>query len=251
MHTPRKLGFTLIELLIVLTILSILMALLYPVFAHAREKANQATCASNLRQIGLAAMQYGGDNDGMVFPTVRYINDEGNPVAWCDCQVDKPSPHVDKSCGPPSTYIKNAEVWTCPDVPDTAVTYGLNVAFVRLEIAGSHPVRLAQISNPSETIFVTDRVPIPPDQLGHAPYVLLPSERQPVVKGRHSGLANVLWMDGHVSAKQPIASYPLPMNFPSPLTVQQLQQLNQGDILKGPYTGNAATDDYYYDLVKP
>lgn len=92
MHTLRKHGFSLIELLVVLAILGLLAALLFPVFAHAREKAQQAACASNLKQIDLAATQYTQDNEGMVFPTVRYINAEGNPVAWCDCQVDKPSP---------------------------------------------------------------------------------------------------------------------------------------------------------------
>ncbi len=239
MNTPRKLAFTLIELLVVLAVLSLILALLYPVFAHAKERSRQASCASNLRQIDLAATQYTQDNDGMIFPVVRYINDEGNPVAWCDCQADKPSPYADKSCGPLSTYIKNAGVWTCPAAPDTAVTYGLNVAFVRAEIAGSRPIRLAQISSPAETIFVADRVPIPPDQLGIAPYVLLPSDRQPAVQGRHSGMANVLWADGHVSARKPVSPD------------AQTQALSVGDILKGVFTGNAATDDYYYELVKP
>ncbi|HAZ63987.1 MAG TPA: hypothetical protein DCZ72_10315 [Armatimonadetes bacterium] len=59
----RKRGFTLIELLVVIAIIAILAAILFPVFAKAREKARQASCQSNLKQIGLAVLQYAQDYD--------------------------------------------------------------------------------------------------------------------------------------------------------------------------------------------
>ena len=59
----RRRGFTLIELLVVIAIIAILAAILFPVFAKAREKARQASCQSNEKQLGLAFLQYVQDND--------------------------------------------------------------------------------------------------------------------------------------------------------------------------------------------
>lgn len=59
----RRVGFTLIELLVVIAIIAILAAILFPVFAKAREKARQASCQSNLKQIGLTWLMYGSDYD--------------------------------------------------------------------------------------------------------------------------------------------------------------------------------------------
>jgi prepilin-type N-terminal cleavage/methylation domain-containing protein len=58
---PHRVGFTLIELLVVIAIIAILAAILFPVFSQAREKARQAVCTSNLRNIGMAAVQYTQD----------------------------------------------------------------------------------------------------------------------------------------------------------------------------------------------
>src|SRR5437016_13930229 len=60
---PRRTGFTLIELLVVIAIIAILAAILFPVFAQARDKARQAACLSNLKQVGTALMMYGQDYD--------------------------------------------------------------------------------------------------------------------------------------------------------------------------------------------
>ena len=70
----RRKGFTLIELLVVIAIIAILAAILFPVFAKAREKARTSSCASNLKQLGLAAMMYVQDYDEKFFPRYQPIS---------------------------------------------------------------------------------------------------------------------------------------------------------------------------------
>ncbi|MBM3474405.1 MAG: DUF1559 domain-containing protein [Armatimonadetes bacterium] len=95
MRTHR--GFTLIELLVVIAIIAILAAILFPVFARAREKARQTNCLSNLKQIGTATMMYIQDFDE------RYPGHTSNAA---DPTYDWPI-----SIGP---YVKNAQLFRCP-----------------------------------------------------------------------------------------------------------------------------------------
>ena len=247
----KRHGFTLIELLIVIAVIALLAALLLPVFARARGKGYQAACASNLKQIGLAAAQYSQDNEGLMFPALSHAYDDGIVVTWGGCKIEKPSPRFDTACGRLGAYAKNASLWNCPAEPSAEFTYGLNIAYVRTEIAQKHPVSTAQINNPAETILVADHAAVAPRDLEMPPYVYLPSDRQPAVAGRHFGRANVLWADDHVTARHPVASFAYNSYSTGPLTVKKLQQRNQGNILRGAYTGNSDQDNYYYALSKP
>jgi len=94
----RTKGFTLIELLVVIAIIAILAAILFPVFAKAREKARQASCQSNHKQIGLAIAQYLTDYD-QTLPDLDW-NTDVYPF-WVLA----------------NPYIKNDGVWTCPSAP--------------------------------------------------------------------------------------------------------------------------------------
>ena len=67
--TTGRIGFTLIELLVVIAIIAILAAILFPVFARAREKARETRCLSNVKQLGMALLMYAGDHEG-AFPLV-------------------------------------------------------------------------------------------------------------------------------------------------------------------------------------
>jgi prepilin-type N-terminal cleavage/methylation domain-containing protein len=110
-------AFTLIELLVVIAVIALLAGLLFPVFARAREKARQTTCASNLRQIGLAVFQYAQDNNG-VFPYGGDPDDlYTNNLAGTSWATLPPLPLLTV---PLSPYVKDKRVWDCPD--DTGYT---------------------------------------------------------------------------------------------------------------------------------
>ncbi|MDX1934841.1 MAG: DUF1559 domain-containing protein [Capsulimonadales bacterium] len=97
--SPNR-AFTLIELLVVIAIIAILAAILFPVFAQAREKARQTSCLSNMKQMGLAWFQYVQDYDE-TGPTIHGTN-------WVD-GVDRITEYL--ALYP---YVKNVDVWRCP-----------------------------------------------------------------------------------------------------------------------------------------
>ncbi len=126
MHATPKKGFTLIELLVVIAIIAILAAILFPVFAQAREKARQASCTSNVKQIGLAWMMYVQDFDETYPPT----NSTQNPASGWIANPSFTTKFPCKPCRPvwalnPSQYydptiyalpyIKSIDIFKCPD----------------------------------------------------------------------------------------------------------------------------------------
>lgn len=123
--TQHPSGFTLIELLVVIAIIAILAAILFPVFAQAREKARQASCLSNQKQVGLALLMYVQDYDEQ-FPVGSQRASQGIwGLGWA---------------GQTQAYIKNSGVLKCPDDSTSAVR--ANATFEAL-----YPVSYAYNSN--------------------------------------------------------------------------------------------------------
>lgn len=152
-QTRSRCGFTLIELLVVIAIIAILAAILFPVFAQARERARAASCLSNNKQIALAVQMYAQDYDEMLVPanvTGAFTATNLNPP------VTTAYTAFDTLLMP---YIKNLQIWTCPSAVNSlsprSITMNKHVA-VRLHLTTLQPVAYAEMEYPAELIVMGD-----------------------------------------------------------------------------------------------
>lgn len=160
-------GFTLIELLVVIAIIAILAAILFPVFAKAREKARQTSCLSNIRQLMTATLSYAQDYDERL-PLWYWIETNYWPNYSASFWIISTLP-----------YIKNKSIFVCPSqsdagcVPDGVynhvsrawreggVTYGINELATLVSLDSSRRAigggtKLAVFSYPAETLWIAD-----------------------------------------------------------------------------------------------
>lgn len=182
----RRRGFTLIELLVVIAIIAILAAILFPVFARAREKARQSSCASNLKQLGLATVMYVQDYDEC-FP-----GHSSDPSFGTN---DWPSMLM--------PYCKNAQLILCPSASPGSVThyyiqgvalaYGYNCYYLQYR---SH----ATVQDSPGTIMIADSNGdnrVGPDYAtGNARAAGCYHQ----LVARHNEMLNLCFADGHVKA---------------------------------------------------
>ena len=178
----KRKAFTLIELLVVIAIIAILAAILFPVFARARENARRASCMSNLKQIGLGVLQYTQDYDEKYPPAFSWDSSSGAPNAL---DTDKSHPSGYFTINNASTsghykswmdlifpYVKSVQIFVCPSVSDIGAPpaiiphYGYSSAFGGYYTEASYyssssytawsPISLAQVNRPSEVIMIMD-----------------------------------------------------------------------------------------------
>ena len=188
----RHRGFTLIELLVVIAIIAILAAILFPVFAKAREKARQTSCLSNVKQIALGGVAYCQDYDER-FPA--------HGCGWGN--------RADQTCYASKIYpyVKNVQIFTCPSAAYKAAigadgnAYGHNLQYLGNRAT---TITIGQVQSPAETIWYADAT------RGYirAPYccgitttaalcTTTPAPGDDNIDWRHNGGGNFGFVDGH------------------------------------------------------
>ena len=257
-RTKFKSGFTLIELLVVIAILA---AILFPVFAQAREKARQASCMSNLRQIGLAMMQYTQDSDETMFPWLEYT---ASTLNFWDGMVDFGSgpPKYEPGKGLLQPYMKNIQIQDCPTAAGLVeplpfdvskglpiwTAYGPNMNLFPNNAGTYVGLPMAEIQASSDTVFLADAAEFnynTPRGLTRTNILRAPSQGSSNLHGRHNGMANVLWVDGHVKSLKPT---PPTSTDGSGNTVAAYAANNLGDLK--PSGSVSSNQDYYFLLTK-
>jgi prepilin-type N-terminal cleavage/methylation domain-containing protein/prepilin-type processing-associated H-X9-DG protein len=183
----RRRGFTLIELLVVIAIIAILAAILFPVFAKAREKARQTSCLSNTKQLLLADQMYAQDYDEILARYADRYCGAGGRHMWN--QVWEP-------------YIKNTQIFRCPSNPAQALGIAVNYPDIHTcagPAGGPYYTgrALAEIHFPAEAMSLVDSIAALVYCRVHYPTGVTnyPTNRVPM--DRHNEGVNVGFCDGH------------------------------------------------------
>jgi len=153
MRTYRDAGFTLIELLVVIAIIAVLAAILFPVFANARERSRQTRCLSNLRELTVAMREYCDDNNGTM-PSVGKWMSNTTPQDWCGSQGVGAPVYPEK--GTIWRYTRSRGLYICPSDrgrkaleaggdPNYALSYSMNWYLHYWKIDSIAPDRVTKV----------------------------------------------------------------------------------------------------------
>lgn len=230
-------GFTLIELLVVIAIIAILAAILMPVFAKAKGRAQEVTCASNLRQISMAWLMYAQDNDGTACPTYYYTDGWSYEHAW-DFTIDWTTGVAVSSDGLLTPYTRAKQINACPSFigdqngrPYTGYAYNASYIGGDPSASGGYtkiPVKLARIQSPSSTVLFAESAYMNGKVFAGNNYLRAPNDPMMSlynvgkVHYRHNRRANVAYADCHVKSTD--LKYNLNSSQPSLGTLSQDDQ---------------------------
>ena len=161
MYAAAKRGFTLIELLVVIAIIAILAAILFPVFASARERARMTACMNNMKQLGTATKMY-MDNWDDTYPQSGL---SGKPTGWV---VSPGNFKIDVTRGQIYPYVKTPGAYVCPSDPHEGQSNASSPTFLSYSINGifctsdggwggmDQPISESDVPFPSETILLLE-----------------------------------------------------------------------------------------------
>lgn len=200
---PPGQGFTLIELLVVIAVIAILAAILIPVLFSAREKARQIACASDLRQLDMAFALYAQDNDD-ILPGATDGGRGGQGVlgGWIDNVLwDTVNPKFDPTLGSIYPYVRNPQVYVCPDDSigsRSGDSYAMNsCACINNGNTQPHPGKpLGKIAEPSSFLLIGEEGD-PSDSRSSTDDGIIWYGIN-FLSARHSGGSNAAFVDGHV-----------------------------------------------------